>query len=237
MEENEKKLNIKKVLITVFIVVLAFIIIFVSAIITMNSTRKKEPKVVATGDNKKLETHEEKKQTDENTESENTQNKNTGNKNTENKNSKSEKNDKKINFVEDMIKNKQEENKTSNEKETSNNTGKLPVYNENCVQLIKDIYYSDEKNIYLTFDDGPSPNVTPQILKILKEEQVPATFFVLGSRVELYPDLLKQEFNEGHYIANHGYSHSYSSIYQSVDTVVYEYNRTEKAIQNALRNS
>ena len=112
--------------------------------------------------------------------------------------------------------------------------GFLPQYNSNSVQQIKDIYGSDEKQIYLTFDDGPTQTITPQILDILKEEQVPATFFVLGSRVELNPDLVKRAFEEGHYIANHGYSHTYSQIYASTQSVIDEYNATEKAIQNAI---
>ena len=112
--------------------------------------------------------------------------------------------------------------------------GFLPQYNPNSVQQIKDIYGSDEKQVYLTFDDGPTQAITPQILDILKEEQVPATFFVLGSRVELNPDLVKRAFEEGHYIANHGYSHTYSQIYASTQAVIDEYNATEKAIQEAI---
>lgn len=110
----------------------------------------------------------------------------------------------------------------------------LPQANENAKQEIKDIYYSDEKQVYLTFDDGPSKDVTPQILDILKEYDVKATFFVLGARVELYPDILKREFQEGHYIANHGYSHKYSQIYQSKDTVFQEFADCEASIKKAL---
>ena len=112
----------------------------------------------------------------------------------------------------------------------------VPVFNENAPQLIKDIYYSDEKQVYLTFDDGPSKDITPQILDILKENDVKATFFVLGSRVELYPDMLNREYEEGHYIANHGYSHKYSQIYQNKDTTFEEYRVTEEIIKNALNN-
>ena len=110
----------------------------------------------------------------------------------------------------------------------------LPKPNPNAQEEIKNIYYSEERVVYLTFDDGPSRDVTPQILDILKQEQVPATFFVLGSRVELHPELVKREFDEGHYIANHGYSHEYSQIYTSRDTVFEEYAKTENVIRNAL---
>ena len=65
-----------------------------------------------------------------------------------------------------------------------------------------------EKNrIYLTFDDGPHPIYTPQMLELLKEEQVPATFFLLGENVELYGDVVKEIAKEGHLIGNHTYHH------------------------------
>lgn len=115
-------------------------------------------------------------------------------------------------------------------------TNFVPQFNENGFNAVKDIYYSDEKQVYLTFDDGPSKDVTPQILDILKEHDVKATFFVLGARVELYPETLKRAFNEGHYIANHGYSHKYSKIYESKDTVFQEYIECENAIKKALNN-
>lgn len=110
----------------------------------------------------------------------------------------------------------------------------LPVENANGAQEIKDIYASDEKQVYLTFDDGPSKDITPQILDILKQYNVKATFFVLGARVELYPETLKREFEEGHYIANHGYSHAYSKIYENKDTTFQEYVQTEQCIKDAL---
>lgn len=112
----------------------------------------------------------------------------------------------------------------------------VPQYKENSQQLVKDIYFSDEKQVYLTFDDGPTPDITPQILDILKENEVPATFFVLGKFAEKHPELIKREYSEGHYIANHGFTHQYSQIYQSKDTVYDEYVRTENAIKNALGN-
>lgn len=93
-----------------------------------------------------------------------------------------------------------------------------------------------KKRVFLTFDDGPSPVVTPLILDLLKQENVKATFFVLGNNARNYPDLIKREFNEGHYIANHGYSHKYSSIYSSPEATLEEYNSTEKIIKDALGN-
>ena len=128
------------------------------------------------------------------------------------------------------------ENVTTNENvEESNN--KLPVYSEEAKNKLKNLYTTNEKIAYLTFDDGPSQTVTPQILDLLKKENIKATFFVLGLRVKANPELVKREYEEGHYIANHGYSHEYSQIYKSVDNVINEYRKTEKAIQNALGNS
>ncbi len=62
-------------------------------------------------------------------------------------------------------------------------------------------------SIALTFDDGPDPNFTPAILDILKQENVTATFFVIGKNGQAYPDLLRRIVNEGHEIGNHTFTH------------------------------
>jgi hypothetical protein len=61
--------------------------------------------------------------------------------------------------------------------------------------------------VALTFDDGPNPNTTPQILDILKKNNVKATFFVIGKNAERYPEIIKRIMDEGHLIGNHSYSH------------------------------
>ena len=61
--------------------------------------------------------------------------------------------------------------------------------------------------IALTFDDGPDPTWTPQILDILKARHVPATFFVIGSQAELSPRLIQREVDEGHDVGNHTFTH------------------------------
>lgn len=109
-----------------------------------------------------------------------------------------------------------------------------PVITEEGFQKIKDIYKCNYKRVFLTFDDGPSKTVTPQVLNILDNYNVKATFFVLGSRVEIYPNIVKEAFEKGHYIANHGYSHKYSYIYESIDNIMNEYKETESIIRNAL---
>lgn len=109
-----------------------------------------------------------------------------------------------------------------------------PVITPEGFDKIKNIYESDYKRVYLTFDDGPSQTVTTQVLKILDDYNIKATFFVLGSRVEIYPEIVKETYEKGHYIANHGYSHKYNYIYASVDNIINEYRTTENLIKNAL---
>ena len=70
-----------------------------------------------------------------------------------------------------------------------------------------------EKSVYLTFDDGPSDRVTPKILDVLKEENVTATFFIVGQNAKLRKYLLEREFAEGHTVAVHSYTHDYKKIY------------------------
>ena len=65
------------------------------------------------------------------------------------------------------------------------------------------------KKIALSFDDGPDPQNTPRILDILKAKHAPATFFVIGSAANESLGLLKREYDEGHEIGNHTYTHPY----------------------------
>lgn len=95
---------------------------------------------------------------------------------------------------------------------------------------------SDPKRVFLTFDDGPTNQVTPYILDLLKNEDIKASFFVLGNRVDANPELVKREYEEGHFIGNHGYTHKYSAIYASADTVMEEYYRTNQSIRDAIGN-
>lgn len=111
---------------------------------------------------------------------------------------------------------------------------KLPELTDEGRNNIANIYHSDTKRVFLTFDDGPSSSVTPLILDTLKQENIKATFFVLGSRVELNPEITKRAYEEGHYIASHGYSHVYSQIYASPQSVIDEYNKSLTAIRNAI---
>lgn len=110
---------------------------------------------------------------------------------------------------------------------------KIPKLTEVGKQNMANIYRSEEKRVFLTFDDGPS-SITPTILDILKQEGIKATFFVLGSNAEARPETLKRIYEEGHFIANHGYTHKYSAIYASPEEVLKEYNQCNDVVKNAI---
>ena len=90
----------------------------------------------------------------------------------------------------------------------------------------------DELRCYLTFDDGPSLNITPQILDVLREEEIKATFFVIGTLAEENSDILLRAFEEGHYIANHTYSHNYNEIYSNKDIFLDNVEKGAKVIED-----
>lgn len=67
--------------------------------------------------------------------------------------------------------------------------------------------HTDRKVVALTFDDGPDPTYTPQVLKLARDEGVKFTFFLIGRAVAAYPDLARREVAEGHVVGNHTWSH------------------------------
>lgn len=85
--------------------------------------------------------------------------------------------------------------------------------------------------IYLTFDDGPSLDITPKILDILKEENVKATFFVINYG-ENKENLIKRIVQEGHTIGIHGYSHEYKEIYVSDEAFMNNIKKLQEKIKN-----
>lgn len=99
---------------------------------------------------------------------------------------------------------------------------------------------NNDKEIFLTFDDGPSEN-TREILKILKEEDVHATFFDIGSALKdnkENQELLKQEIDQGNAVAGHSFSHNYKTLYpgNSVDVNKFmnELNETNEIMKSVL---
>lgn len=190
IEGVEKKLNYKKVILVVAIIIAIISCIYIGIIL---------PKIVL---------EQNKKETEQNIEI-------------------SEKNDNRDEVELDLI-------GISQELIPSREETQYPIITSEGFEKIKNIYECDYKRVFLTFDDGPSQTVTPQILNILDKYNIKATFFVLGSRVEIYPELVKQTYEKGHYIANHGYSHKYSHIYASIQNIIDEYKGTESIIRRAL---
>ena len=86
--------------------------------------------------------------------------------------------------------------------------------------------------VALTFDDGPHPVYTPQLLDALAELEVPATFFVVGEGVDAHPELARRIVREGHELGNHTYRHRYLPLTRS-RAVAAELHATDRAIVRA----
>lgn len=143
-------------------------------------------------------------------------------------------------------------NKVNNSQKNNvkkDNVKKEPVVLKNQISdsgtKAEDALNEDGKKIaYLTFDDGPSTTVTPKILDTLKANNVHATFFLLGYRIEentRCADIVRRNYNEGNAIGDHGYSHDMKKIYRyngqnvvDVDAFMNEVNRTEGILKNVL---
>jgi len=92
-----------------------------------------------------------------------------------------------------------------------------------------------KKNLAITFDDGPDPTWTPKILDILKQKNVPATFFVIGWDASRWPQLLRREYNEGHEIGNHTYTHpDWENPNLTPTQIRWELNLTERLIESVV---
>jgi peptidoglycan/xylan/chitin deacetylase (PgdA/CDA1 family) len=87
----------------------------------------------------------------------------------------------------------------------------------------------ERRRVALTFDDGPAPPFTGQILDVLRDYRVPATFFVCGQNAERHPELVRRIHAEGHTLGNHTYSHPFLYI-QSRQRIAEEIDRTQEVI-------
>lgn len=76
----------------------------------------------------------------------------------------------------------------------------------------------NEKVVYLTFDDGPIPEITPWVLDLLDEYDIKATFFCVGDNVRKYPDIYKMVLDRGHHVGNHTFNHI-----QGIKTLSHKY--------------
>lgn len=123
--------------------------------------------------------------------------------------------------------------------------GKKYSYDVNIIadKLSKYDYSNNgDKIVFLTFDDGTSTTNTPKVLEILKEEDVKATFFLTGQNIEYGGEearnLVKREFDEGHAIANHSYSHDVKKLYPNrklnIDAFKSDFEKNDKLLKDIL---
>jgi chitin deacetylase len=96
---------------------------------------------------------------------------------------------------------------------------------------------TQEKVIALTFDDGPG-RITPDLLKLLKDHDIRATFFMEGTQIEEYPKIARQVLEEGHEIGNHTYIHfDYHKVKNAApERLVHELDQTESTLRRAFQD-
>lgn len=88
------------------------------------------------------------------------------------------------------------------------------------------------KAVALTFDDGPDPLTTPELLRLLKKYRTTGTFFVTGHRVVRFPQLIKEILAQGHSLANHSFHHDLLGAFRSTQTMKYEIEATQRALKD-----
>lgn len=88
-------------------------------------------------------------------------------------------------------------------------------------------------SVFLTFDDGPNPEITPWVLDYLKEKNISATFFCVGENVQRYPELYQRILNEGHRTGNHTMKHL-NGMKTDKKTYLYSILETEKHVKSDL---
>ena len=91
-----------------------------------------------------------------------------------------------------------------------------------------------QKVAYLTFDDGPTTNITPQVLDVLRRYNVKATFFMVGSLISANPDMARRVYEDGNLIANHSYAHNYDKLYANTDAFMEEINKCHEQLLSVI---
>jgi len=101
------------------------------------------------------------------------------------------------------------------------------------------VHWQSDRNsdkVALTFDDGPHPIYTPQILDILNKYNARATFFVVGKHAEKYPDLVRRIISEGHALGIHGYRHKFAWMLDPVSSIQ-EIKKGDEVIRKIIGNA
>jgi peptidoglycan/xylan/chitin deacetylase (PgdA/CDA1 family) len=98
------------------------------------------------------------------------------------------------------------------------------------------VIYKSKNGVALIFDDGPNPKITPKILDVLRQKEVPANFFLIGMRAEQSPQIVRQIIAEGHEVGNHTYTHKRLAqllVEQGEQAVIDEVIKGKQAIEKA----
>jgi peptidoglycan/xylan/chitin deacetylase (PgdA/CDA1 family) len=103
--------------------------------------------------------------------------------------------------------------------------------------IINQLSPKNNTGIILTYDDGPHPIYTHQLLDLLKKENIKAIFFLIGKNIELYPDIVFRINNEGHLIGNHTYSHSIRWTFFNKKKAIEDLTIVENQIKNIIGHS
>jgi peptidoglycan/xylan/chitin deacetylase (PgdA/CDA1 family) len=88
----------------------------------------------------------------------------------------------------------------------------------------------NRRQVALTFDDGPDPELTPRLLGLLARHRLPATFFVAGAKAEAHPDVIREILQQGHTLGNHSYRHDPLLMLRSRERLVDEICRAQEAL-------
>lgn len=148
--------------------------------------------------------------------------------------------DKKIENKNENKDNKDEKIQASTKGLNHNEKAKSYAYSTKEVrENMENADYKGKKIAFLTFDDGVNNTITPRVLDTLKEKNVPATFFVVGTNIgENTKENLKRIYDEGHSIAIHSYTHDYNILYPGTiadtNAILKEYNETLKEVKTFL---
>lgn len=149
-------------------------------------------------------------------------------------NNKSEENNKAEN-TKDIPKIENPDNKDQSSYNGEKEPSKPAISNVSYAVNVEEVFKKDgKKTAFLTFDDGPSKDVTPKILNILEKNNIKATFFVTGQMAEENKELLIQEYKSGNAIGNHSYSHNYKKVYSGIEGFKQEFDTTNSILKSIL---
>ena len=117
----------------------------------------------------------------------------------------------------------------------------LLVYSLGIILICGNFYTSvickaktNEKVLSLSFDDGPDKVITPQILNILKTNNIKATFFIIGEKAEKNPEIIKRIHSDGHLIGNHSYRHGFWFDMKCKSKMIKEMQKTDQVIKEII---